>query len=154
MIKNKQAEYAPMTWWDVRGVWEVENEVFPKPWSLKAFEDEMENDLAHYYVVKINGKVAGYAGCWMILDEAHITNIAVLPAFRGCKHGKNLVKLLIRTAKELGGTKMTLEVRKSNQKAISLYEGLGFYVLGTRKEYYHDKEDALIMWKDINVKIM
>jgi ribosomal-protein-alanine N-acetyltransferase len=99
----------------------------------------------------VNGQVAGYCGFWLILDEAHITNIAVHPEFRGKGYGKRLLQYVMERARRLGALKMTLEVRVSNHVAQSLYEKMGFVRSGVRKGYYTDnKEDALIMWVTLN----
>jgi [ribosomal protein S18]-alanine N-acetyltransferase len=87
---------------------------------------------------------------WLIMDEAHITNIAVRNIYRGKKLGKRLLEELMRTASYLGAVKMTLEVRASNYIAQSLYTKLGFEPGGIRKGYYTDnREDAIIMWAEL-----
>jgi ribosomal-protein-alanine N-acetyltransferase len=92
--------------------------------------------------------VVGYGGMWFIIDEAHVTNIAVHPDYRQRKIGEMIVQEMIKTAKENGINGMTLEVRVSNTAAINLYKKLGFVDYGIRKGYYADTgEDALIMWK-------
>ncbi len=89
----------------------------------------------------------GYGGMWIIIDEAHVTNIAVCPAYRGRKFGERLLRRLIAEAIAQGAGKMTLEVRVSNYQAQGLYRKLGFADAGLRRGYYTDnQEDALIMW--------
>ena len=84
---------------------------------------------------------------WVILDEAHITTIAVEPAFRGQHIGERLLVGLIDAGVERGARWMTLEVRKSNLAAQALYRKYGFREIGTRKGYYSDnREDAIVMW--------
>jgi ribosomal-protein-alanine N-acetyltransferase len=101
-------------------------------------------------VMEYDGQIIGYGGMWIIMEEAHVTNIAVLSSFRGRKLGERLVSELQRTASFLGAERMTLEVRVSNQIARNLYEKLGFYSVGRRRGYYSDNgEDALIMWADL-----
>lgn len=128
----------------------IERESFSSPWSIQAFTYEiLYNELSHYIVALLNGDVVGYGGMWVIMDEAHITNIAVDPNFRGQKIGYQLMKQLINKAIELGAVKMTLEVRPSNIPARKLYHKLGFEERGIRKNYYSDiNEDAIIMWKE------
>ncbi len=123
---------------------------FSDPWSLQAFEQELwDNDAAFYLVAVLSGKVIGYAGLWAILDEGHITNIAVHPDHRRKGLGRVMLSELIRVSQENGIDKHTLEVRASNESAIKLYEKFGFKTMGVRKEYYADnREDALIMWRD------
>ncbi|MBQ8555228.1 MAG: ribosomal protein S18-alanine N-acetyltransferase [Clostridia bacterium] len=135
-----------MTLADVGGVAAVEAATFPHPWSCDAFESEMRNIAARYLVAEKNGQIIGYAGAWLILDESHITNIAVLQSERGQGVGKALTHGLLQYLSNLGAAYATLEVRKSNAVAQNLYVSLGFIKLGVRKRYYEDNgEDALIM---------
>ncbi len=135
-----------MTLADVDGVAAVEAATFPTPWSRDAFASEMKNVAARYLVAEKDGKVIGYAGAWIILDESHITNIAVLKEERGQGIGRQLTHGLMQYLSNLGAAYATLEVRKSNEVAQNLYKSLGFIKLGVRKRYYEDNgEDALIM---------
>lgn len=126
----------------------IEKQSFPIPWPRQTFEFEiLHNELAHYIVAVCEGQVVGYGGFWMILNDGHITNIAVLPSFRGCDIGKALLFSLMSNAYALGADRMTLEVRPSNVVARALYESFGFVEAGCRKGYYQDNnEDAIIMW--------
>ncbi|MEW6522335.1 MAG: ribosomal protein S18-alanine N-acetyltransferase [Bacillota bacterium] len=135
---------------DIDEVLETEKLCFPTPWSRRAFVSELtENIYAHYIVARVNGQLVGYAGMWVILEEAHITNIAVHPDHRRQGLGWRLLHELMERARERSATNMTLEVRKSNLGAQAMYARAGFYVRGLRKGYYTDtKEDAIIMWKD------
>ncbi len=132
-------------------VLQIEKVSFPTPWSKKSFDYELHyNDFAHYIVALANGyKVAGYAGMWIILDESHVTNIAVHQDYRGHGLGMSLMLQLIQMAIMLECQHMTLEVRPSNTPARALYTHLGFKECGRRKNYYADTcEDAIIMWKN------
>lgn len=122
---------------------------FPTPWSKESFQKEIENNkFARYIIAKKGEVVIGYAGMWLILDEGHITNIAVHPEYRGIGAGKLLLEALIEICKIELVNSITLEVRKSNIVAQSLYKKYGFVEEGIRKEYYGDnREDAIIMWK-------
>lgn len=135
-----------MTLADAPAVHAVENACFPKPWTLEDFEKEMtQNVCARYLVAEMAGKIIGFAGAWIVLDEAHVTNIAVLRDYRGLGVGKRLTAALMQYAANLGVVYATLEVRKSNTVAQNLYKGLGFVFVGVRKRYYEDSgEDALI----------
>ena len=135
-----------MTMADVDGVAAVEAATFPTPWSRDAFASEMKNVAARYLVAEQDGKIIGYAGAWIIIDESHITNIAVLSDHRGQGIGRRLTQGLMQYLSNLGAAYATLEVRKSNAVAQNLYVSLGFIKLGVRKRYYEDNgEDALIM---------
>ncbi len=126
----------------------IESESFPVPWSHQAFMFEVtENDLAFYIVALLDGKVAGYAGMWIVLDEAHVTNVAVHPGLRGRGIGRALMTELLYRAAVLGAARITLEVRVSNRVARNLYKSLGFVDRGIRRRYYSDNdEDAVVMW--------
>ncbi len=136
---------------DIDKVLEIENECFSTPWSKDAFITELtKNKLAKYFVAEVNGEVVAYGGMWLIVDEAHITNIAVNHKYRGMGIGTKVVKNLIQEGKNTNICRMTLEVRKTNLNAQELYKKLGFIFSGIRPKYYQDNnEDAIIMWKDI-----
>ena len=135
----------------IEAVHAIEKLSFSTPWPKISFFNELQNDLA-FYLVALAGrakKAAGYAGMWLILDEAHLTNLAVHPDYRRLGIGRTLMEEMIFRAVFLGAVRMTLEVRVSNRPAIALYESLGFRREGRRKGYYEDTgEDALIMWKE------
>ncbi|MCG0276351.1 MAG: ribosomal protein S18-alanine N-acetyltransferase [Thermosediminibacteraceae bacterium] len=137
---------------DLDQVIEIEKLSFTNPWSRNAFFLELtDNHFSTYIVARINEKVVGYAGMWLILDEAHVTNVAVLPEYRGKGIGELLMRSLMRIARENGAKAMTLEVRKSNYVAQNLYSKLGFEPVGIRRGYYTDnREDAVIMWTNLN----
>lgn len=139
----------PMELGDIDEVLEIERLCFPTPWSRNSFISELrDNDEAHYYVAKLGGRIAGYIGTWFILDEGHITNVAVHPSFRRMGVATRLFTFVFAVGRANGINSFTLEVRKSNLGAQRLYRRLGFVCTGTRKEYYQDnREDALIMWK-------
>ncbi len=119
-------------------------------WSKDSFYGELSNDLAHYYsAFDENNNLIGYAGSWQILDEAHITTIAISPKFRRKKIGEALLHRLVEDCLKNEIKYITLEVRVSNIAAIKLYEKYAFKSLGTRKGYYqNNNEDALIMWTE------
>ncbi len=139
---------------DIDSVVDIEENSFAIPWTRGAFESELKrNKLAKYFVVEVDGKVAAYGGVWLIIGEAHITNIAVHPKYRGKGIGKKLVEGLIEELEKLNIYKVTLEVRRSNLIAQGLYKKFGFIPSGVRPEYYEDnKEDAIIMWRDFTDK--
>jgi ribosomal-protein-alanine N-acetyltransferase len=138
-----------MTVDDLNGVLEVEALSFYTPWSRQAFVQELtRNEYAYYLVLKDGARAVGYAGVWIILDEAHITNIAVHPDYRGRDLGKFLLISILKAARSRGARRATLEVRVSNSVAQRLYLQMGFLVHGIRRGYYTDThEDAFIMWK-------
>lgn len=132
----------------IDGIMEIEKDSFAIPWSRAAVEKELSNNLAIYAVVKENDKVVGYGGMWYVVNEGHITNIAVHKDYRRKGIGNVIVNKLIEIAEEKEMIGLTLEVRKSNLPALELYRKNGFKLEGIRPEYYEDnKEDAYIMWK-------
>jgi ribosomal-protein-alanine N-acetyltransferase len=141
-----QVSIEPMKFCHVESVWAIEKEVYTSPWSRHAFINEiLDNGFAFYYVALSADEVVGYAGIWVILDEAHITTLAVSPSWQGQGLGRQLLEHLITEAALKGAKRMTLEVRVSNTRAQSLYRKYGFVECGVRPNYYPD-EDALVMW--------
>lgn len=136
-----------MTLTDVDAVAAIERATFPTPWSRDAFVQEMTaNAVARYLVAEAGGEVIGYAGAWLILDESHITNVAIREDMRGLGLGRKLMQELLQYLSNLGAAYATLEVRVSNERAQRLYQSLGFIPVGRRKQYYEDnREDALLM---------
>lgn len=134
---------------DVDGIIAIEEKAYgDHHWSKESFLNELNNELAYYYVLfNSDGVLAGYAGSWHILDESHITNIAISTDFRRRKYGEALLKRIIDDCYKEKIKYITLEVRVSNTPAINLYSKYGFTSFGTRKGYYQDNnEDAIIMW--------
>lgn len=140
--------YRKMTVDDVDAVDEIEKLSFTLPWTKDAFYNEMNiNEHAYYVIAETEEGIVGYCGMWLVLDEAHVTNIAIHPDQRGKKLGGGLMEAAIETAKAQGAVLMTLEARVSNLVAQNLYRKLGFKNGGIRKRYYTDNyEDAIVMW--------
>lgn len=136
---------------DLDRVLEIESKTFNPPWSREAFLLELtKNLLAKYIVAEVDGEVVGFGGIWLIIDEGHITNIAVDEKYRQMGIGSKIMEGLIQLCSDRNIIAMTLEVRKSNEAAKALYKKYGFKEYGIRKNYYQDNnEDAIIMWKDI-----
>ena len=132
---------------DLDRVMAIERECFSLPWEREAFRQEIaENRAARYIGLFEEGRLSAYAGMWFLLDEAHVTNIAVTGARRGQGLGERLMRALIQTAADCGMAWMSLECRRSNAAAQALYHKLGFVDVGYRKRYYEDnQEDALVM---------
>lgn len=144
-------QFRLMTLEDIDQVVKIEQSSFTTPWSKDAFYNELiHNQFAKYIVMEDGYKVVGYCGQWVIMDEAHITNVAILPEYRGKKLGEALMRQSMLFAIGIGVKKMTLEVRVSNAVAQALYRKLGFQPGGIRKQYYSDNlEDALVMWVNL-----
>ena len=136
---------------DLEGVLEVEAESFTNPWTRDMYAWELQNrSVCHIFVVRTSEcTVAGFCTFWLVFDEIHINNLAMRPQFRGQGIGTALLHHVLAEAKQLGARRATLEVRASNEGARRLYDRLGFYVAGTRRNYYSNPvEDALILWRD------
>lgn len=142
-------EVADMEIKHIDDVLKIEKMSFKTPWTRNDFMSEfVNNKCAKYRIVIVNGLVVAYGGMWILLDEAHITNIAVHPEFRGVGIGNILMQDMIKTAKSNGVVNMTLEVRTGNAVALNLYKKYGFVEVAVRKKYYADTgEDGIIMWK-------
>ncbi|MGH2463628.1 MAG: ribosomal protein S18-alanine N-acetyltransferase [Candidatus Limnocylindria bacterium] len=137
----------PMRPDDIPAVLEIERASFSTPWPPEAFTQELtHNRLARYTVARQGEAVVGYAGVWLMVDEAHITTFAVHPGWRRQGIGRRLMDALLIVASEMGAARMTLEVRISNLAAQALYRAYGFEIAGRRERYYTDDgEDAYIM---------
>jgi ribosomal-protein-alanine N-acetyltransferase len=165
----------PMVPQDVATIMEIENVSFSAPWSARAYDYELRyNEMAHYFVARLQqqpaeaippkpvfswrrwfergtrladaANVVGYAGFWLMVDEAHISTIATHPQWRRRGIGELMLIAMIDAAVAIGARWMTLEVRVSNTGAQALYRKFGFDVTGMRRHYYTDNnEDALIM---------
>jgi len=127
----------------------IERSSFPDPWSENMFREEMKEDGRRIFLVLENdGKVAGYALGWVVLDEFHLGNIAVVAEKRRSGYGRRLLEEILKQVYQLGCRMASLEVRSSNKSAIELYETFGFRPIAIRKKYYQN-EDALVMMSEI-----
>lgn len=129
-------------------VLEIEAASNGAPWSERAFRNELDNPQGVFVVSEEKGgEVSGFGGMWMVVDEAHITTLAVDPSFRRRGIGAKIMRVLLDEAKRRGMSCSTLEVRAGNEAAIALYESLGYVRVSVRRRYYPDnREDAVIMW--------
>jgi ribosomal-protein-alanine N-acetyltransferase len=141
-----------MTQADIRTVMRIESLSFTTSWPPSAFASELcDNKLAHYFVGRVGeagqGDVVAYGGIWVILEDSHITTIAVHPDWRGKKYGEEMLVHLMREAIERGASWITLEARESNVVAQNLYRKYGFTTVSVRRAYYSDNgENAVVMW--------
>lgn len=141
----------PMRREDVNQVLGIEREVFPVPWSRRAFLNEVEDaEISVARVARERGRVVGYAIAWKVVDELHIGNIAVAPPVQRRGVGRAILAHLLEAAQEQGLAYATLEVRISNAPAIALYERFGFRPIALRRGFYPDNgEDAMVMLREV-----
>ena len=141
-----------MTYDDIPAVYEVEKTAFPIPWPIETLEKEMQNMLATYLVAKINDTVVAYIGMWFVMDECHITNLAVHSNHRRKGIASLLIKEMLNLCKEHKTNIAILEVRANNFPAQSIYSKFGFTSDVIRKGYYKNpdntREDAIVMIKE------
>lgn len=132
---------------DIYQMAELEQIVFSDPWSEESFRFALHNASDIYLIAEEEDIMLGYCGLRSIAGEGHIMNICVHPEFRGKGIGRMLAQMLIKRGREAGDGSFTLEVRKNNLRALTLYKKLGFIEAGIRKDYYNKpKDDAIIMW--------
>lgn len=150
-MSEKPPRIRPMAAGDIGRVCEIEEEVFPMPWSRESFEQELApGKCAFPWVAEKDSVVVAYMISWLVEDELHVGNIAVAPSLQGSGIGRALFAHCLNEAVERGASLATLEVRVSNARAIALYESHGFIPVAMRKGYYSDSgEDALVMLKTI-----
>ena len=145
---NATPTIRPMREEDLDTVMKIENEVFRDPWSRRSYLFEIYNNRYSLPVVlEVNGEILGHAVVWLLFEEYHIATIAIAPQHQGQGWGTFFLNNLLSMAD--GADFAILEVRRSNTRAIRLYEKMGFYVNGVRYHYYQDGEDALIMRKEL-----
>lgn len=118
-------------------------------WNYNVFKEELLNNNSYYYKVVKNNEIVGFAGIWICIDEANIMNIVTKKNYRNNGIATLLLKHLINLANSLNLKSITLEVNENNLTAINLYKKLGFITLGTRKKYYNNEKNALIMTKTL-----
>ena len=132
---------------DTKEISEIEKNTFSRPWSQDALIKGCNDENNVYLVVIKDDQIVGYGGFISVLDEAHITKIAVKEGYRRHGVGRILLSGMFDEARERGINSITLEVRRSNEAAIKLYERMGFEQTAIRKDFYmKPTEDAIIMW--------
>ncbi len=147
--KNELLTVEPMRRRHLRRVLEIEEAVYPRPWTHRTFVSELghvRNDTRRYLVAYVGDVLVGYAGMMFVGADAHITNIAVDPAWQGRGVATELMLDVSLIARERGCSAMTLEVRHTNIAAQHLYRRFGFAPVGVRKKYYENTDDAIVMW--------
>lgn len=135
---------------DISRVAEIERYCFSTPWTEAMLLEELSAERSFYCVAETDGMIVGYMGFYRVADEGNITNIAVLPDYRRRGIARALLSTFIELAEKEELAFLTLEVRKSNEAAIRLYESFGFERVGVRPRYYDNAEDAVLMTRYFN----
>lgn len=155
MVKEQAREIMPLELTPMRrrhlpAVLRIEGKVYPRPWSAGLFLSELaQRNSRAYFVARTQGRVVGYAGVMILGDEGHVTNIAVDPGYHRHKIGTRLMLALVDASRERKVRSMTLEVRRANVGAQTMYKRFGFETVGVRRGYYVETgEDAYIMWAE------
>jgi len=130
---------------DLPQVAEIEHLSFSSPWSRSLFLQELNNPFSRTLVAESEGRVTGYLCRWCVAGEVHILNLAIHPDYRRRGIAKRLMEEVLTEARAEGVKTVSLEVRKGNLPAVSLYHHLGFHQIGVRRRYYENREDALLM---------
>lgn len=135
---------------DLDEVAALEAASFSNPWSRDMLARELRNTISRVYVARDNaGALIGFCACWFLGDELHINTLAIADRERRRGHATRLLRDVFRDAAQAGARRATLEVRRSNDPALKLYEGLGFRIAGVRRSYYGNPvEDALVLWSE------
>ena len=134
---------------DLTAIQVIERQVYPQPWSINVFLNEIEmvkNGQRYYIVASRGAQLVGYGGMMAVMGEAHITNLATDPSRRREGIGRRLLADLAWQARRMQCSGLTLEVRLSNEAAQGLYRRFGFEPAGIRQKYYENTEDAIVMW--------
>lgn len=138
--------FRPVAATDLKEIMTIENACFSSPWSTRFFLEELRDSRSRSLLCETGGRIAGYIIFWSLAGVVDVHNLAVHPRCRRRGIGRSLLLAAINAARSAKASRMTLEVRKSNEPAKRLYESVGFTVHGMRKGYYSDNsEDALIM---------
>jgi len=139
--------FEPLQESQIPAILAIEARTNSAPWSERSFRNELDHNRGIFLVAILKGEVVGYGGVWLVIDEAHITTVAVAAEHQRQGIGERLMVNLLQEAKERGMLCSTLEVRAGNEPAIKLYEKLGYGISARRKGYYPDnREDAIVMW--------
>ena len=141
----------PLAHDDIDDVLALEEASFTNPWTRAMYLAELENSSVSFcFIARSADRTAiGFCSFWLVVDELHINNLAVLPDFRRNGIASMLLQFVMQKGVALGARRATLEVRRSNEAARVLYERLGFSIAGVRPDYYSKPvEDALILWRE------
>ncbi|MFA7691359.1 MAG: ribosomal protein S18-alanine N-acetyltransferase [Candidatus Hydrogenedentes bacterium] len=147
-----ELRFSPLQLEDIPFLVLMEGASYPDPWTYNMFRQEIDGPISYFCVVFQNDQRIGYGGFWLLFDEAHITRVTITLEMRGRQFGMRLMNHLLDEARKRSAHVARLEVRESNQTAITLYERLGFFREGVRKGYYaQTNENAIVMSKKFKI---
>ena len=138
-----------MTDYDLSLIKDILIDDFDDFWTYDVLQEELNNPNSEYFVAKLENNILGFAGIWKAVDDVHITDIVAKQSNRQTGIGSKLLEKLIQTAKSQNFNSITLEVNEHNLPAINLYLKYGFKNVGFRKKYYNNKDNAIIMTKEL-----
>jgi len=146
---NAKIEIRPARIDDINAIVEIEKKSYPDPWSQNLFERELQIKFSNFFAAVEDHEIAGYICLWTVSDEGHLTNITVKEKFRRKGLGSKLMKYIINISSAMKIKNIFLEVRASNYSALKFYEKFGFKKIGSRKKYYSNSGDAVVMVKTL-----
>ena len=150
-VLQPRLEYLPMRAADVAAIMATETRIYPFPWTVGNFTDSLAAGYSAW-VCRADGVMVGYAVMMLVLDEAHLLNISVVPERQRCGLGSRLLEYLFDVTKQAGAARMFLDVRPSNEAGLGLYRRYGFVEIGHRRGYYpgqDGREDAIVMAREL-----
>ena len=143
-------EISEMTLIDLNNLSENLEEDFDNFWNIRTLELELKNENSSYFTIKRNSEILGFGGFWRSVDDVHLTNIVIKKSYRRNGLGSILLEHIINSAKLTEKKSITLEVNENNLNAKKLYLKYGFKILGIRKKYYNNEDNAIIMTLNFN----
>ena len=142
---HRKVSVRPYSALDLPAILEIEQASFPVPWKEAFFLSEIQNPCSCFLVARQENQVTGYLCAWLVADEVQILRIAVHPTHRRQGVGRSLLLATLAEARQEGARFASLEVRKSNLSALAFYDEFGFHQVATRRRYYENGEDALLL---------
>ena len=149
-----EPRYRRMTAADLDAIVAIEDAIYPHPWTRGNFADSLAAGY-HCWVVERGGEIAGYTVAAVAAGEAHLLNLSVAAPWQRRGLGREILRFVVKLARDYGARKILLEVRPSNRAAIALYASSGFAEIGRRRGYYPDgdaREDAIVLQLELDKK--
>jgi len=147
-----ETTFSSMTESEIDEVLAIERQAFADPWNARDFASELKNPRSNVQLLRdLNGTLLGHVVFWIVVDQVEVLDIAVAPEYRRQGYGNRLMDRVLELSIAKDCRLISLEVRRSNLAAVSLYESMGFKAIAIRPKYYaHDNEDAIVMQRNID----